>query len=305
MKTITFECETITPMFLAGADGKTPELRPPSIKGAMRFWWRAMNGHLVTEKDGKWDYSKLKEEEAKIFGGTETKSNLIISINEITNFKLEDYISNQTYKNSNYGNDLKYLAFGVYERHFIKEGFTFQVTLRYNLSWENEILDSFFCLSYFGGIGSKSRNGFGQFIIKGDFWRSNIFSKINNELNDRKYSSFTKDYFIEVIKDKNAIRVLKKMAKIYKNAISELEKEDRNFIAKRNSKFQIKGTEIYERIAKTFFISINKIDKIYEGSISYLPFIYPVNYEKYSDVINEFSDVIESSFEEINEETQL
>ncbi|OPX29474.1 MAG: type III-B CRISPR module RAMP protein Cmr1 [Candidatus Omnitrophica bacterium 4484_171] len=46
MKTITFECETITPMFLAGADGRTPELRPPSIKGAMRFWWRAMNGHL-------------------------------------------------------------------------------------------------------------------------------------------------------------------------------------------------------------------------------------------------------------------
>ncbi len=46
MKTIEFECETITPMFLAGADGKTPELRPPSIKGLMRFWWRAMNGHL-------------------------------------------------------------------------------------------------------------------------------------------------------------------------------------------------------------------------------------------------------------------
>ncbi len=46
MKTIEFECETITPMFLAGADGKTPELRPPSIKGLMRFWWRAINGHL-------------------------------------------------------------------------------------------------------------------------------------------------------------------------------------------------------------------------------------------------------------------
>jgi len=33
-------------MFLAGADGVTPELRAPSIKGAMRFWWRACNGHL-------------------------------------------------------------------------------------------------------------------------------------------------------------------------------------------------------------------------------------------------------------------
>jgi len=38
MKQITFECETVTPMFLAGADGKTPELRAPSIKEALRFY---------------------------------------------------------------------------------------------------------------------------------------------------------------------------------------------------------------------------------------------------------------------------
>ncbi len=41
MKSIKFTLETITPLFLAGADGQTPELRPPSIKGMMRFWWRA------------------------------------------------------------------------------------------------------------------------------------------------------------------------------------------------------------------------------------------------------------------------
>ncbi|MBK9462163.1 MAG: type III-B CRISPR module RAMP protein Cmr1 [Sphingobacteriales bacterium] len=46
MHTITFTCETITPMFLSGANQDVPELRPPSIKGALRFWWRAMNGHL-------------------------------------------------------------------------------------------------------------------------------------------------------------------------------------------------------------------------------------------------------------------
>jgi CRISPR-associated protein Cmr1 len=39
---IHFNCEIITPMFLAGADTGQPELRPPSIKGAMRFWWRAV-----------------------------------------------------------------------------------------------------------------------------------------------------------------------------------------------------------------------------------------------------------------------
>ncbi|MBK8563977.1 MAG: type III-B CRISPR module RAMP protein Cmr1 [Saprospiraceae bacterium] len=38
MKTITFTCKTITPMFLNGADGQTPELRPSSIKGVLRYW---------------------------------------------------------------------------------------------------------------------------------------------------------------------------------------------------------------------------------------------------------------------------
>ncbi len=55
-------------MFLAGADGKTPELRPPSIKGLMRFWWRAMNGHLSIE-----NIEKLKDEEGKIFGASDEK----------------------------------------------------------------------------------------------------------------------------------------------------------------------------------------------------------------------------------------
>jgi len=53
-------------MFLSGADGTTPELRPPSIKGALRFWWRAMNGHL--------DLKTLKEQESLIFGGTDGES---------------------------------------------------------------------------------------------------------------------------------------------------------------------------------------------------------------------------------------
>ena len=59
MHTITFTCETITPMFLSGANQDVPELRPPSIKGALRFWWRAMNG----------DKPNMRDLETEIFGG--------------------------------------------------------------------------------------------------------------------------------------------------------------------------------------------------------------------------------------------
>ncbi|MFH0988531.1 MAG: type III-B CRISPR module RAMP protein Cmr1 [bacterium] len=41
-KKVTFKCEVITPMFLGGADPDKPELRPPSIRGAMRWWFRTM-----------------------------------------------------------------------------------------------------------------------------------------------------------------------------------------------------------------------------------------------------------------------
>jgi CRISPR-associated protein Cmr1 len=72
MKQIVFECESITPMFMYGADGKTAELRPASIKGVMRFWWRAIHGNLSLEK--------LHEKEGEIFGSTERRSSFSIKI---------------------------------------------------------------------------------------------------------------------------------------------------------------------------------------------------------------------------------
>jgi len=61
----TIKCKTITPLILTGADGRTPELRPPSIKGMMRFWWRAVNGHLSLEE--------LKKQESDLFGASNEK----------------------------------------------------------------------------------------------------------------------------------------------------------------------------------------------------------------------------------------
>jgi CRISPR-associated protein Cmr1 len=39
-----FEVEVVTPMFLGGANNLEAELRVPSIKGMLRFWWRATCG---------------------------------------------------------------------------------------------------------------------------------------------------------------------------------------------------------------------------------------------------------------------
>jgi CRISPR-associated protein Cmr1 len=71
-KKMIIECETVTPLLMHGADGKTPELRPASIKGVMRFWWRAIHGNLPLKE--------LREKEGEIFGNTERKSSFSIKI---------------------------------------------------------------------------------------------------------------------------------------------------------------------------------------------------------------------------------
>lgn len=98
MKKIVFECESITPILMHGADGKTAELRPASIKGVMRFWWRAINGNLSLDE--------LKRQEGEIFGSTEKKSSFSVKIKDhgfsakkISNkghkFKIEFLLSNR------------------------------------------------------------------------------------------------------------------------------------------------------------------------------------------------------------------
>lgn len=62
----TLKCTVITPLFMTGADGQTPELRPSEIKGMLRFWWRAINGYQSIDS--------LRKSEAEIFGSSDEKT---------------------------------------------------------------------------------------------------------------------------------------------------------------------------------------------------------------------------------------
>ena len=43
MQKLTVTLEAVTPLFLGGADPRgSPELRPASFRGVLRFWWRAL-----------------------------------------------------------------------------------------------------------------------------------------------------------------------------------------------------------------------------------------------------------------------
>jgi CRISPR-associated protein Cmr1 len=82
MNKVSFELEVVTPLFLGGADGKTAELRPPSIRGAMRFWFRAMMGGIVGG-----NIEALKKLEADVFGDTDKASCFNLSLRGLNTCK--------------------------------------------------------------------------------------------------------------------------------------------------------------------------------------------------------------------------
>ncbi|MDQ7032447.1 MAG: type III-B CRISPR module RAMP protein Cmr1 [Desulfonauticus sp.] len=79
MKT-TFKLRVLTPMFMGGAEPqKEPELRAASIRGAMRFWFRAMAGAVTS------DPQEVYKLESEIFGNTERKSRVVVRVKNVLN----------------------------------------------------------------------------------------------------------------------------------------------------------------------------------------------------------------------------
>jgi len=208
MNSITFTCEVVTPMFLAGADGKTPELRSPSIKGAMRFWWRAMHGHLPIEdkKDGDGDIKKgLKTQEAEIFGGGgEAAKRSGFHLRVLTGVREMAKQGYQPLPHHTGGNNC--IACNA-NNNRCKKSFEFQSITGDNFDVkisgaDLEMIENLFVLTcVFGGFGKRSRRGFGSVkIVKRndvDFLMPNDLESIYSYL-----SKFNNDYQLDHAENK-------------------------------------------------------------------------------------------------------
>jgi CRISPR-associated protein Cmr1 len=157
MDTVTFSCEVFTPMFLNGADGQTPEFRVPSIKGAMRFWWRSLNAHL--------DLKALKKRETEIFGGSGERiqrSNIIIQVFSKEEHKTSSHelVPHKPFMKSNAFNlgtkfDVKLTLFKNIEDD------------KGNIHFNIDHLKSLFIITcYLGGLGKRVRRGMGSIDIR-------------------------------------------------------------------------------------------------------------------------------------------
>lgn len=68
MPVLSIKLNTVSPLFLNGADKSHPELRAASVRGQLRYWFRAIMGTRMVE------LSKIWEREQRIFGSTEKSS---------------------------------------------------------------------------------------------------------------------------------------------------------------------------------------------------------------------------------------
>jgi CRISPR-associated protein Cmr1 len=157
----------VTPLFLGGADGTEAEIRAASLKGALRFWYRA------TSYSAGADITTIKKKEEEIFGSSEKgQSSFLIDVVD-ENIKIID--KGHKWK----GQGMFYLGYGLInfkgiqtKRKCINSGGSFRVRFcfrgkKMNLEENRAVLvKALTALDLFGGLGSRSRRGFGSLTLE-------------------------------------------------------------------------------------------------------------------------------------------
>lgn len=171
MEKIILKCRFITPAFVYG-NGSEPEIRASSIKGLMRFWWRAAYKEFKNVID-------MRNKESEIFGGKiiegkeeflkKSKVKIIAELGDIYTI-----LGNGNLKQTcNHMKGYAYLFYSILylnkDKKYFDEGTEFSVTLQFldkNKEYVKEYLKAFNLLEIFGGIGTRSRRGGGNFVVE-------------------------------------------------------------------------------------------------------------------------------------------
>ncbi|MCS6900513.1 MAG: type III-B CRISPR module RAMP protein Cmr1 [Myxococcales bacterium] len=176
-KVVTLTCRFISPVFGGGVNPKqfdpvTP-VRVPAIRGHLRFWWRATHGDLSLEE--------LRLRETGLFGGVHGRepvaSRLIVQVKRQPKAPQKREVFQQGNPFRLVAGALDALAYGAFplrgtdaqNRHdFLWEyQDTFEIELRYPENQSVEIERALWAWLHFGGLGGRTRRGFGALKLEG------------------------------------------------------------------------------------------------------------------------------------------
>ena len=167
MRELELTVRAVTPAYLAGADPDAPELRAPSFKGLLRFWYRAFDPDFL-------------DHEPEIYGGAggcAGQSSFILRVGANgppPHWRWSEAVVGRFTegRGRRARNGIRYLAnMAVPARKAIAPAaeFTMRVIcLRRAPAPEarRALLGSLWLLFHLGGAGSRSRRGFGSFSLE-------------------------------------------------------------------------------------------------------------------------------------------
>jgi len=185
METLEARFQIVTPMFLGDANQKADDgIRPPSVKGALRFWWRALNwGRFRAQSSCDKDaLSLLHTEECRIFGtaGNDNGGGQGCFLLTVMPGQLTSTESQTVHENFKTKQAARYLGYGLMVafgnadgpkpsgqlvRDCFNEGQEFTVTLIFRNRIETSVKEAFLAWGLLGGLGSRSRHGMGSIAL--------------------------------------------------------------------------------------------------------------------------------------------
>lgn len=181
MKKIDIDIRTISPMF-SGRGDNLFSLTPQSVRGVLRFWFRAVLPRVVNIVDNKgnpknkgedceWNYKLLKDIESYIFGSTEMKS------------PFDVIVKNATVNKKSRVKGKKYEFYGLENKEYIlpKSKFKIQFIIKKPISnLDIFLLELIKLVSDFGGFGARTKKGYGAFTIEKATINNNLY-RFNSE----------------------------------------------------------------------------------------------------------------------------
>ena len=170
----THTLKLVTPAFLAGAKRKREDcdLRPATLRGVLRWWWRTMHARHL-------DRESLRRLEAAIWGDTEAGGALALSIQGLGAVDPHQFGKKEVVRRHCHGErGLEYLAYGMDEnkgRRWYLSSESWEATLtasraciegsRIEITADDVLRQgeaALWLLCRYGGVGSKARKGFGS-----------------------------------------------------------------------------------------------------------------------------------------------
>ncbi|MBU0500426.1 MAG: type III-B CRISPR module RAMP protein Cmr1 [Gammaproteobacteria bacterium] len=187
---ITATFRIVTPMFLGGADqGVSDGIRPPSIKGALRFWWRALNWGRFRSAASCDEAALvlLHDEEARLFGIAANEDGgggqgcflLRVSHESLKHTdkpaihpKFKDHAAARylgyglmvAFTSTNHDTKVTKHA-GQLERGCLNEKQEFTVSLVFRHGIDPSVREALIAWGLLGGLGSRSRHGMGSIAL--------------------------------------------------------------------------------------------------------------------------------------------